>query len=253
MMFFSSLRRDSLETEHSSAAIAARLAEATRHSYLGDFVFGAIDGTVTTFAVVCGAAGAGLGSGIALVLGAANLLADGFSMAAGNYLSTKSDRHVVERIRELEEDHIENIPHGEREEVRQIYASKGFEGELLEKVVDVITKDRRRWVDTMVTEEFGLPLETPSPMRAATMTFAAFVLVGLIPLASYVYPGRMSENQMFTVSAVATGIAFFLVGLIKGRVVSRSLLLSGLETLAVGGAAALVAFGAGYGLREFAG
>ena len=252
-MLPSSLWRESLETQHTSGAITARLASAACHSYLGDFVFGAIDGAVTTFAIVCGAAGAGLSSGVALVLGVANLLADGFSMAAGNYLSTKADRQMVDRVRRLEEHHIDHIPDGEREEIRQIYAGKGFQGELLDKVVDVITKDHQRWVDTMVTEEFGLQLRSPSPTRAAAATFVAFVIVGMVPLTSYIFSGRLSPEQVFGASTIATAFAFFLIGLIKGKVVSHSLVLSGLETLVVGGAAALVAFGVGYGLRELVG
>ena len=117
-----------------------------------------MDGTVTTFAVVAGVAGAGLPRGVAIILGMANLLADGFSMAAGNYLSTKTDRELVDRARRVEEMHVEQVPDGEREEVRQIFAAKGFEGQILDEIVNVITTDRRRWVDTMLTEELGLRL-----------------------------------------------------------------------------------------------
>ena len=97
MRFFTSRQAAALNDEHTPAAIRRRLRASAEHSHLRDFVFGAMDGTVTTFAVVAGVAGAGLPSGIAIVLGTANLLADGFSMAAGNYLSTKTDRQVVER------------------------------------------------------------------------------------------------------------------------------------------------------------
>ncbi len=128
-----------LEREHTPRAIATRLAESAKHSYLGDFVLGAVDGTVTTFAVVAGAAG--LSSGVAIVLGTANLLADGFSMAASNYMATKSEGEVAERARKTEEQHIELVPDGEREELRQIFGAKGFDGDLLEKVVEVITMD----------------------------------------------------------------------------------------------------------------
>ena len=86
--------QDELAELHSEEAIAARLAGATRHSYLGDFVLGAVDGAVTTFAIVAGAAGAGLSSGVAIVLGLANVLADGFSMAAGNFLKAKADHQT---------------------------------------------------------------------------------------------------------------------------------------------------------------
>ncbi len=99
-----------LDSEHTPAAIRRRLRAATAHSYLRDLVLGAIDGAVTTFAVVAGVAGAELPAGVALVLGFANLLADGFSMAAGNYLSTKTERQVVDRARRQEEMHCRPGP-----------------------------------------------------------------------------------------------------------------------------------------------
>ena len=117
-----------------------------------------------------------------VVLGFANLLADGFSMAVSNYQGTKSQRQQVEEARRGEERQIEEIPEGEREEVRQIFAAKGFSGDTLEKVVDVITNDRGLWVDTMLAEELGLEVQGPDPRRAALATFVAFILVGLVPL-----------------------------------------------------------------------
>jgi VIT1/CCC1 family predicted Fe2+/Mn2+ transporter len=231
-----------LEADHSPQAVAERLAQATRHSYLGDFIFGAVDGVVTTFAIVSGSAGAEFSGTVALVLGFANLAADGFSMAVSNYLSTKAEQQVLQQVRRREERHIRDVPEGEREEIRQIFAAKGFEGDLLEQIVEVITSDRRRWVDTMVTEEHGLQLQTPSPTRAALATFAAFVIAGFIPLAPYCLPLEMSPNTVFAVSAIATAITFFAIGWAKGHVLERSRLLSGLETLLVGGAAATLAY-----------
>lgn len=246
------IHRESLETEHTTDAVAQRLAAANEHSYVGDFVLGAIDGTVTTFAVVAGAAGAEFSANVAIVLGMANLFADGFSMAASNYVGTKSERQVVERVRAAEHAHIQVIPEGEREEIRQIFAAKGFEGELLERIVDVITSDERRWVDTMVTEEHGLQLEMPSPLRAAISTFAAFVLLGFVPLVPYCFPLSADASAKFVFSSASTAIAFFLIGAAKGHVVHRSKFFSGLETLAIGGAAAGLAYLAGDLLRAFA-
>lgn len=234
-------RRHELADQHTPQAIAARLAAATKHNYLRDFVLGAVDGTVTTFAVVAGVAGARLGGGIAIILGLANLLADGFSMAVGNYLGTKADQQVVEHIRQIEESHIDEHPAGEREEVRQIFAAKGFDGPLLDHIVEVITQDRKQWINTMLTEEFGLRIENPAPLRAALSTFVAFVGAGFIPLLPFLFVAQASQLT-FLSSAVAAGITFFIIGLAKGRVVKRSLIMSGLETLGIGAIAAGLAY-----------
>lgn len=236
-----------LEHEHTPLAIKARLEAATSHSYLGDFILGAVDGTVTTFAVVAGVAGAAFSGPVALVLGLANLLADGFSMAVGNYLSVKSDRQVIERIRQIEQNHIDEEPEGEREEIRQIFAAKGFEEPLLGQIVEVITQDHKRWIDTMVTEEWGQPLETPSPVKAGLVTFVAFGVAGFVPLIPYCLPiewltSAAGTDLRFEISATITGVTFFIIGVAKGLVVRRSALLAGLETLLIGGSAAAIAY-----------
>lgn len=246
-------RHLNLADQHTPAAIRTRIAAATEHSYLGDFVLGAIDGAVTTFAVVAGVAGAELSSGVAVVLGLANLLADGFSMAASNYLSSKANRDVVEHARRVEEMHIDEIPEGEREEIRQIFAGKGFDGGLLEQIVEVITQDRHRWVDTMLTDELGLQLDPPSPWKAAITTFAAFALAGMIPLLPiFLFDGDVG-GRTFVASSTLTGTAFFLIGVAKARVVQQSWLRSGLETFLIGGAAAGLAFLVGWLLRGLGG
>ncbi len=242
-----------LESEHSPRAVAARLAAANSHSYLGDFVLGAIDGTVTTFAVVAGVAGAQLSHGTAIILGLANLLADGFSMAVGNYLSARSTAQVTERARRQEEFHIDLIPEGEREEIRQIFAAKGFDEPLLSQIVDTITADRRRWVDTMITEECGLSLETRPAWRAGLATFVAFTLVGLIPLIPYFLPWPLSAEQTFAVSSLATALTFACIGAAKGYALERSLFRSSMETLAVGTLAATLAYVVGVLLHRLAG
>lgn len=244
-----------LEHEHTPIAIKARLEAATSHSYLGDFILGAVDGTVTTFAVVAGVAGAAMVGPVAMVLGLANLLADGFSMAVGNYLSVKSDRQVIDRIRRIEQNHIDKEPEGEREEIRQIFAAKGFEEPLLSQIVEVITQDHKRWIDTMVTEEWGQPLETPSPMKAGLVTFVAFGVAGFIPLLPYCLPLEtmgfdVNGDTKFQISAAITAVTFFGIGWAKGYVVQRSPWLAGLETLVIGGAAAGLAYLVGILFRD---
>lgn len=240
-----------LAHSHTPQAIAQRIAAATQHSYLRDFVLGAIDGTVTTFAVVASVAGAELSAAVAIILGLANVMADGLSMAVGNYLSVRADRELVDHARRTEERHIHLVPEGEREEIRQIFAAKGFDGLLLDQVVEVITQDRRRWVDTMLTEELGLRLDAPRPWRAGASTFVAFVLAGQVPLVPLYLASawKWSPQQTFQYSAIATAATFVLIGLAKGWVVRRSLWASGLETLLIGGAAAAVAYGVGVWLR----
>lgn len=239
------------EDTHSPAQIAERLREGPDGVYLKDFIYGAIDGAVTTFAVVAGVAGAGLSAGVVIILGLANLLADGFSMAVSNYLGTRADNQYHDKARAREFHEIKHWPEGEREEVRQIFAAKGFEGTLLDEVVAVITADKKRWVDTMMQEEHGISLTKHHPGRAAIATFVAFCLIGLIPLLTYLanwfVPGTVARPFLW--SSVLTGVAFFLVGTAKARFLAQSLWSAGLETLTIGGIAAVLAYGVGVLLK----
>ena len=168
--------------EHAPEAIAERLRAGPKASYLRDFVYGAIDGTVTTLAVVAGGAGAGLRPAVAVVLGLANLLADGFSMATSDFLATRSEEQRRHRVRKEEERHVDLVPAGEREELRQLLSLRGLEGELLEQVVEIIAADRDGWVDIMMEQEHGFGSGSTNALKGAAATFVAFVLVGAVPL-----------------------------------------------------------------------
>jgi vacuolar iron transporter family protein len=228
-----------LEHGHSKADIAQRLSGKPRASYLRDWVYGGIDGAVTTFAVAAGVAGANLSVSIVLILGVANLLADGFSMAAANYSGTKSEREEFDRLLQVERKHIALVPDGEREEIRQAFAKKGFSGEELERIVATISSNESGWALTMMLEEYGLAPVLRSPTVAALNTFVAFGAFGAIPLVPYLLGGG------FMWSAFATCAAFFVIGSAKSRWSLRSPLISGLETLLVGGTAAALAYAAG--------
>ena len=238
-----------LGAEHTPEAIRHRLGQGARQNYLRDFVYGGIDGVVTTFAVVAGTIGAGLSTNVILILGGANLIADGFSMASANFLGTKAEKEDLDRLRSLEEHHIDTVPEGEREEVKQIYARKGFEGADLERVVELLTSDRDRWVQTMLTEEYGLPREIRSEWKAAIMTFSAFFVCGLVPLLPFVF----ETDTSFMVSILLTGVVFFLIGSAKSFWSTSSWQRSGAVTLAVGGTAAVLAYFVGMLLRSIGG
>lgn len=240
--------RRSMEHEHSIEAIKERLAAGPSHNYLRDWIYGGIDGAVTTLAVVSGVVGAQLSPGIILVLGFANLVADGFSMAASNFLGTRAEYEDLKRIEAVENRHIDLDPAGEREEVKQIFFNKGFVGQDLNRIVDLVTSDRVRWVRTMLTEEYGLPREVRSPWLAAAATFSAFIACGLIPLLPYL----IGLNSPVTLSMVMTGGVFFTIGSVKSRWSTASWLSSGLTTLAVGSMAAGLAYGVGVLLGRLA-
>ncbi len=223
-------------------------------TYISDFVFGGIDGAVTTFAVVSGVEGASLSPSIVLILGFANLLADGFSMAVGNYMSLKSTREYVQRAKRVEEAHIDEEPEKEKHEIREIFREKGFAGKQLDDAVEIITSDRRIWIDTMMKEELGIIEEQKSPLKGSIVTFFAFNVIGIIPLLAYLFSRYFDSinAQTFPISILLTSCALFIVGSIKGKIVETNWVISGIGTLLMGGAAAAIAYLVGHILKGLA-
>jgi VIT1/CCC1 family predicted Fe2+/Mn2+ transporter len=148
-------------------------------------------------------------------------------------------------VRRHEHHHIDVIPDGEKEEIRQIFHAKGFVGETLERVVETICDDRELWVETMLREEHGLQTQGLNPMRSGLVTFIAFLAVGAMPLLPYAVPGLGGSTQFF-VSLALAGLMFFLIGMGKSLVYRQPVFASGLRTLLMGGAAAGLAFATGY-------
>ena len=221
--------------------------------HFDDFIYGSIDGAVTTFAIVAGVIGASLPYGIILILGFANLFADGFSMAAANFQASKARNEFVQMKRKQEEWEIDNLEDQEKDEIRDIYRKKGFKDELLEEIVRIITSRRKVWVDTMMKEELGLIEDEKKPMDSSISTFVGFNLIGLIPLIPFI--GLMmldieTNSDAFMYSIISVLVAFFLVGMIKGKIVKKSIIKSGSYTAIIGGGAASVAYIVGYGLSS---
>lgn len=241
-----------LKTSHTPKAIRDRLRKGPDHNYLKDFIYGSIDGTVTTFAIVSGVVGADLSNKVILILGFANLLADGFSMAVSNYLGTKAEEELKEKARKEENLHINIFPEGEKEEIRQIFSQKGFEGKQLEDAVKTITSDINRWIDTMLVEELGYSLNRQSALKAGLVTFFAFFFIGMIPILSYVINLFIPEliKNPFLVSIYLTGFTFLLIGALKSRYIIKPWYFSAIETLLVGSMAAAIAYIAAAGLKN---
>jgi vacuolar iron transporter family protein len=235
-----------MEHEHTREAIHQRLAAGPPQSYLRDWIYGGIDGLVTTFAIVSGVVGARLSPHIILILGGASLLADGFAMAAGDYLATRSEDEEFRRAEQIERRHIDLCPEGEREEVREILETRGIHGEMLDSAVSSVTSDPDTWVRLMLRDEYGLPETVRSPWRAAFSTFSSFLVCGLAPLIPFV----AGAKHAFLIASIVTGGIFALIGALKSRWSTRPWWYSGLVTLAIGGGAAAVAYLVGVWLRN---
>lgn len=220
--------------------------------YLPEFVYGGIDGSVTTFAIVAGSVGADLDASVVLILGFANLFADGFSMSVGAYLAAKSEKQNFEKHKAIEYWEIENMPETERQEIRDIYANKGFKGKLLEQVVETICADKDRWVDTMMKEELEMMEQDKTPLKIGGVTFLSFVLVGLIPLLIYVwdYLFKFSGDTFWT-TCVLTSLSFAAIGWLKSVATQTSRWTGIIETLILGIIAAGVAYFVGDILEKF--
>jgi VIT1/CCC1 family predicted Fe2+/Mn2+ transporter len=220
--------------------------------YIGQAVYGASDGIVTTFAAISGVAGANLNPKIALIVGLANLFADGISMAIGDYLSEKSEKDYIaaEKQRELWE--VEHMPEAEKLEVKEIYKRKGLSGETLDNLVDAITSNKELWVDTMLHEELGLFEDESSPLKSALITFLAFAIAGFMPLIAYVFAARWEflYNNQFLISCIITAVTLFVVGALRQIVTGVKWFIGGLEMLFIGGLSAAVAYLIGWILKS---
>ncbi|MCR9292492.1 MAG: VIT1/CCC1 transporter family protein [bacterium] len=242
-----------LEHSHRREDIDRRLSRPMQKSYLRDAIFGAIDGAVTTFAVVSGVSGAGLSPKIVIILGLANLVGDGFSMAAGNFLGARAENQEADRLRSVEQKHIQVCPEGEREEIRQILLRQGYQGKLLDATVDHITADEERWVNLMMQHEYGVAGSKTAAFPAAVVTFLSFCVIGFLPLFPFVGEWLFGVGgSPFVLSSLLTAAAFFGVGAVKSKFVEQHWLWSATETLLVGSVAAGLAYLCGYLLSGIA-
>jgi VIT1/CCC1 family predicted Fe2+/Mn2+ transporter len=197
---------------------------------------------------VAGAAGADLSAKIILILGFANLVADGFSMGVGAYLSARSEQDLYNKQRTKVMNEIE----GERTDtdlIHKIYKRRGFKGDLLEKVADVISKDKRHFVDVVMAEEHEMLPEKRSAFAIGAATYAAFIIVGFVPLLAYTldYVFDLNWENLFGITAVLAGLAFAGVGVLKSQITESSRIRAVAETLTLG----ILAAGFAYYIGDF--
>jgi len=218
--------------------------------HLKSAVYGGLDGIITTFAVVAGVAGASLDAGIVLIMGLANLVGDGLSMAIGDYLGTKSEQEYARTERRREEWEVQHFPEGEKRELVEIYEAKGVAPEDAQAMVDRLAKYPKAWLDVMMTEELGILEDHESPIHGAGVTFCSFMLFGFIPVAAYVAARvvPMIGRHTLLIATIMTAATLFGLGALKSKITRRHWLISGLEMLLVGGLAAGAAYGIGVAL-----
>lgn len=214
-------------------------------NYIKDIIYAANDGIITTFAVVAGVTGASLSINAIIILGFANLLADGFSMALSNYLGSRSERALVKKEKNREEKEVIESPDKEAHEVLDILCSKGFEMKDAETLTVLIQKNEKFWVDFMMKYELRLPDRRASDVKASAFTFGSFVVAGSLPLLPFIMLTATSENLLL-ISAITTATTLFMVGALRSTITKRNWFVSGLEMLVVGGIAAAIAYFIGH-------
>ena len=216
--------------------------------YLKDVIYGANDGIITTFAILAGVAGAHLGARVVFLLGLANLLADGFSMAASNYLGTKSEQEFFTKERGTESFEYDERPKEELAEMRTILLKRGYKEEDADGLLDLLFKNKDFWLDIMLKEELAISMPVhmqESAMKSSLATFVSFTGAGLIPLLPYFLFSGSGDGGLFMLVSMATAITLFVMGSLRSVFTGRNFVLAGLEMLFVGGVAATIAYTVG--------
>lgn len=218
-----------------------------RATGLSDFILGAQDGLVNVLGVILGVAAATAEVNVVLVAGLATTFAESISMGAVAFTTTLAEADLYQSEQEREYRHIREIPALEKQEVREIYAGKGFRGELLNRIVDTVTANKEVWVALMMAEEHQLaPVDRRQAMRAAWIVGISAVVGSLVPLAPFLL---LPIGTSMLASVIVTAIVLFAIGAYKARVTVGSPGRSGLEMAAIGTLSALAGYLVGYLLK----
>ena len=218
-----------------------------RASGLSDFILGAQDGLVNVLGVVLGIAAATSDARIVLVAGLATTFAESISMGAVAFTTTLADADLYQSEREREYRHIIEAPNLEIKEIRDIYESKGFKGELLDRIVGTITANQDVWVAVMMAEEHQLaPIDRRTAVRAALVVGFSAIIGSLVPLFPFIF---LSVSTSMWLSVLVTALVLFAIGAYKARVTVGKPMKSGLEMAVIGTISALAGYLVGYLLK----
>jgi vacuolar iron transporter family protein len=205
-------------------------------------VFGVNDGLVSNTSLILGMAGAGERGNIVLLTGLAGMLAGAFSMAAGEYISMRSQREMFEYQIAQERAELERYPEEEAEELAMIYAARGVPIETAREVAAALIKNPQQALDTLAREELGLdPDELGSPWGAAASSFAAFSAGAIVPLA----PFALGAASPLPIAIGLAGVALATVGAVLSLFSGRRAIYGGARMLLIGGLAGAATFGIG--------
>lgn len=220
--------------------------------YIHDIVYGGNDGIVTTFAVVAGATGADLPVSTIIILGLANLIADGASMGTGSFLSTKSEADHYERIRKAEYQTLTTNPAHAKQTLVSLYENKGFTTLEASSIADQYLKNPDAYSSSIMHEVHGLTKEsTLQAVWHGIMTFIAFVIFGAIPLAPYLL--GMQPTHQFATAIISTAISLLILGLTRSIVTGERIIRGPLEVFSIGAIGAIIAYGIGVAFKGLTG
>ncbi len=214
--------------------------EHRRTNWLRDVILGGQDGLVNILGIILGVIAGGGPKSVLLAAGFAAAFTESISMGAVGYTSAVSERDYYQAEQAREAAEIDATPEAERQEIRDIYAAKGFAGELLDRVVDTITANRQNWLSTMMDEELHLqPVQTPDILRSAIVITVATLIGHLIPLLPFVW---LSRTTALILSIVLSALVLFGVGVYSSVTLVGDWRKNGLKMVVIGLGAAAVGF-----------
>ena len=209
--------------------------------YIRDIVLGVNDGLVSIFLLVAGVVGAGFSSRQVLLAAIAASIAGAISMAAGEYIATKSQEEVFAGEIELEREHLKYHRHVEIEEIREMFGAMGLVGEPLEAVVEALDRDDDAFLKVMMALEFGVVEDQRrSPSRAMALSGLLFLMGSMPSVLPFAFIDR--PGIALALAAVLSGISLFAVGAVKTRVTHKNPWISGTENLLIGASGAVLSY-----------